>query len=105
MTGFLFFCFAVFFLSSCGKGYKVRFTNYYTEQMDSVIIGNNKIVFTTVLPEATTDFTTLSKGNYSVKFISKSKKVFNSTISIPKTGTGKRTIQIDGITQVSILEE
>ena len=83
----------------------MRFTNYYIEQMDSVVVGNNKVVFKDVLPEATTEFNNLSKGDYNIRFVSKTKKRFTSKISIPKNGTGKRTIQIDGITQVSILEE
>jgi hypothetical protein len=104
-TGFLFFCFAALLLSSCGKGYQVRFTNYYIEEMDSVIVGNNKIVFTDVKPEAATGYKKLSKGDYAILFITKTKKKFTGTINVPTTGTGKRTIEIDGITQVAILEQ
>jgi hypothetical protein len=73
--------------------------------MDSVIVGNNKVVFKNILHDSTTEFNKISKGNYQVLFISKTKRKFASTLSIPKTGSGKRTIQIDGISQISILEE
>lgn len=73
--------------------------------MDSVVIGNDKVVFVNVGLQQTTDFKKISKGNYNVKLISKSKKIFNSNIIIPKSGTGKRTIQIDAIQNISVLEE
>lgn len=94
-----------FILVSCDKGYQVRFTNFYIEPMDSVIVGNNKIVYKDVALETTTDYYKLAKGKYAIRFITKTKKNFYSSISIPSKGTGKRTIQIDGIEQVSIFEE
>jgi len=92
-------------MSSCDKGYEVRFTNYYIEPMDSVVIGSAKVVFRDIKFGVTTDFSEISYGNYSVMFVSRSKKRFYSRIDIPKSGTGKRTIQIDGITQIAVLEE
>ncbi|MDI1356432.1 MAG: hypothetical protein PSX36_16060 [bacterium] len=92
-------------LSSCDKGYEVRFTNYYIEPMDSVVVGNNAIVFKNVELQKTTDFTKLSKGTYQIRLITTTKKRFYTSLTIPKTGTGKRTIQIDAITQMAILEE
>lgn len=97
--------FALLALCSCDRGYDVRFVNYYLEPMDSVLIGENKIVFLNVDLQQTTDFKKISKGSYSVKLISKSKKMFKSNIVIPKNGTGQRTIQIDAIQNISILEE
>lgn len=91
--------------ASCDKGYEVRFTNFYIEPMDSVVIGSNKIVFKQVALETTTDFQKLSKGKYNIQFITKTKKRFHSSITIPSKGTGKRTIQIDGIEQISVFEE
>lgn len=91
--------------TSCGKGYEVRFTNYYTEPIDSVVIGENKLVLKDVELQDDTDYYALSKGKYSVQIISKTKKRFYSSITIPTSGTGKRTIQIDAIEQIYILEE
>jgi hypothetical protein len=73
--------------------------------MDSVVIGNNKLVLQNVKFEETTQFYNLSKGKYGINCVSKSKKRFSSSFTIPSSGTGKRTIQIDGISQISILEE
>lgn len=92
-------------LVSCDKGYEVRFTNYYIEPMDSVVVGSNKIVYKSVDLETTTDYYKLSKGKYTILFITKTKKKFYSNITIPSKGSGKRTIQIDGIEQVSVFEE
>lgn len=90
---------------SCDKGYEVRFSNYYIEPMDSVIIGNNKVVFVKTPLETTTEFRKITKGNYHIICVSENKKRFYSQISIPSKGSGKRTVQIDGINQISILEE
>jgi hypothetical protein len=92
-------------LVACDKGYEVRFTNYHIEKMDSVSIGENKVVFTDIDVHTTTSFQKISKGQYHISLVTEKKKRFYSTIEIPKTGTGKRTIQIDGINQISILEE
>lgn len=92
-------------LASCDKGYEVRFTNYYIEPMDSVIIGDRMIVFTGVELQASTGYKAIGKGKHSIECVSKTKKRFSSEISIPSTGNGKRTVQIDGINQISILEE
>jgi hypothetical protein len=91
--------------ASCGKGYEVRFTNYYTEPIDSVVIGENKLVLKDVELQDDTDYYALSKGKYNVQIISKTKKRFYTSITIPASGTGKRTIQIDAIEQIYVLEE
>ncbi len=93
------------FLVSCDKGYELRFRNYYIEAMDSVIIGENKLVFTNVAINNSTEFKSISKGTYGVKCISKSKKVFESQIEIPKSGSGKRTVQTDGLGTIDVFEE
>jgi len=89
---------------SCDKGYQVRFANYYTERMDTVKIGS-KVEFTDVAPQQTTEYSPIKKGKYGITFISHTRKIFYSNIEIPSSGSGNRTVQIDGITQVSILEE
>ncbi|HOZ88398.1 MAG TPA: hypothetical protein PL029_11610 [Bacteroidia bacterium] len=101
----LFFVFIYFCLVSCDKGYQVRFVNYYIEPMDSVIIGESNLVFTNIGLESVTDYQKIKKGNYSVTCISKTKKKFQSAITIPKQGEGKRSIQIDGINSITVLED
>src|SRR5260370_1249592 len=101
----LFVTCAVFFLSSCSKGYEVRFVNYYIEPMDSVVIGNNILVFTNIDLESQSEYQKIGKGNHTIKCISKNKKKFYSVLVIPKNGDGKRTIQIDAINSISILED
>ena len=99
----LIFVFIVF--SACGKGYEVRVSNYNTEVLDSVIIGNNEIIFTAIDLQSTTEYKKIESGDKSIKCITKTKKKYNSSISIPKKDGGKRTIQIDGINSISVLED
>lgn len=99
----LFFCGIIF--SSCSKGYEVRVSNFNNETLDSVVIGSNTIVFTQVEKQATTEFRKIKAGTYTVTFITKTKNEYGSSITIPKKDGGKRTIQIDGINSISILEE
>jgi hypothetical protein len=91
-------------VSSCDKGYTIRFSNYYIEPMDSVLIGD-KIKFTNIEKYTSTDFAKITRGNYKIVCISKSKKKFNSSIFISGKGEGKRTVQLDAANQISILEE
>ena len=63
------------------------------------------IVYKNIGLETSTDYFPTKKGKHTIRFITKSKKNFYSTITISGKGTGKRTIQIDGIKQVSIFEE
>lgn len=95
----------VLFFSSCSKGYEVSFSNYYTESMDSVIVGHNAVVFVNVGTGAQTDYQKIGKGEHSVKMITHSKKVIYSRLSISGSGGGRRIIQIDAIEQISILED
>src|SRR4051812_42644650 len=96
---------ALVFLTSCDKGYQVRFANYYVESMDSVVVGNNKLVFKNIARNSTTEYQSISKGKYVVTCISQAKKKFITSLDIPSSGTGKRTVQIDGISQFSVLEQ
>jgi hypothetical protein len=92
-------------LGSCSKGYQVRFTNYYIETMDSVIIGNNTLVFTNIPLLSQSDYSKIGSGDYKITCVTNNKKKFFSSISIPPSGSGKRTIQIDAIKNFSILED
>lgn len=103
ITAFLIALTIVF--SSCGKGYEVRFTNYNTELIDSLIIGNSDIVFAQTDRQASTEYKKITSGEKTIRCITKTKKIYSSSISIPKRGTGKRTIQIDGLNRISVLED
>jgi hypothetical protein len=92
-------------LVSCDKGYDVRLTNYYIETLDSVIIGDRQLVFTNILPETTTDFRHITRGQHSVVFYTKTKGKFYYSFFISSKGTGKRTIQVDAIRQINVFEE
>lgn len=96
--------FFAFVFSSCGKGYEVRVTNRNIEDMDSVIIGD-KIVFENITRQTTSEYKKLAKGTYRITFVSKTKKRTGSSITIPKTKTGKRTIQIDGQGLILVLKD
>ncbi|MBL7933839.1 MAG: hypothetical protein JNL60_18185 [Bacteroidia bacterium] len=91
--------------TSCDKGYQVRFTNYYIEPMDSVIIGNHYIVYDNVDLQATTEYKKLMAGKHSVLMITKSQKKISADLIIPSKGSGKRTFQIDAIEQTVLLED
>lgn len=90
---------------SCDKGYDVRVTNYYIETLDSVVIGDRQIVFSSILPESTTDFKHITRGQHSVIFYTKSNQKFYYSFFISSKGSGKRTIQIDAIKQINVFEE
>jgi hypothetical protein len=93
------------FITSCGKGYQVRFANYANEHIDSLVVGNSFVVFLNVAKNSTTEFNKLKKGKHTIKCITKSKKRLSSTITIPRGGKGNRTIQIDGLNLITVLEE
>lgn len=92
-------------LTSCDRGYQLRVANYYTEDMDSVVVGNNTLVFKKIPSLATSGFEDIKKGTYNVVFITSKKNKFYSKITIPNHGTGKRTLEIDAIEQIQLLEE
>ena len=100
-------CFGVVltFFSSCNKGYEVSFSNYYTDTMDSVIVGNNAVVFVNVAPGTKTGYQKIGKGKHTVRMIARSKKSIYAQLNIAGSGSGRRVIQIDAIEQVSILED
>lgn len=90
--------------SSCGKGYEVRVTNRYIEDMDSVLVGDD-LIYLNVVRQQTTDYSKIKKGTYTVTLISKTKKRIFTSIQIPQRKSGKRTIQIDGSGAVQLLED
>lgn len=91
-------------LMACSKGYEVRVTNYYLEAMDTVLVGD-KLIFTDIARQNSSEYKPLAKGTYNVTFITKSKFQVNSTITIPSKKSGKRTIQIDGQGNVLLLKD
>ena len=102
---FLFLFSICFLLTACDKGYRLRVSNYYLEPLDSVTIGNNLLVFTNVAVKQTTDFKKIPKGNHAFTITTRTKKKFSSSIFISGKGSGNRTIQIDAIKQIFVLEE
>lgn len=90
---------------SCDKGYEVRFSNYGLERMDTLVVGATGVVFVNTEKLTTTDFKHVTRGNHYLKFVSKSGKKYTATMWVPGNGTGKRTIQIDAIGQISVLQE
>lgn len=92
-------------LCSCDKGYEIRFSNFYLEPMDSVLIGENQVVFTNVERNTTTDFKPIKSGDYAVTCITRSKLRLSSNIQIPQKGSGSRSLQIDGLKVFTLLEE
>ncbi len=99
------FLFALVLMSSCDKGYDLRFTNYYLEPMDSVIVGSDVLVFTNIETQSASAYLPIKKGTYGVTCISKSKKKFSTEIVIPSKGSGQRSLQIDGLATFVLLEE
>ena len=73
--------------------------------MDSVIVGNNLVVFKNINLESASDYQKIQNGKHSVTCITNKKKKFYGSINIPKNGSGKRTIQLDAINNFSILED
>ena len=98
------FVLGLFLLSSCDKGYDVRFTNLYLEPLDTVLIGD-KLIFSNIEVNQSTEYRAVSSGKLPIKCISKTKKSFSSEIEVPKNGSGKRTVQIDGLGTIDIFEE
>lgn len=93
------------FLWSCDKGYEARFSNLYTETMDSVIVGASGAVFSNIAFNQVTAYQKVRTGVHSIVFVTHSGERFYSNMFVPHSGTGKYTIQIDGVRQVSILED
>lgn len=73
--------------------------------MDSVVIGNNQVVFTNIGLEQTTELRKISRGKHFFTLTTKTKKKFYSSFFVPSKGSGNRTIQIDAIKQIFVLEE
>ncbi|MDP1800183.1 MAG: hypothetical protein Q8L81_02435 [Bacteroidota bacterium] len=92
-------------LTACGKGYEVRVTNYNTELLDTVIVGKQQLIFANIERQSTTEYKKIDSGDQFIRIITKTKKEYTSTIPVPKKGTGKRTIQIDGLNRISVLED
>jgi hypothetical protein len=92
-----------FLFGSCDKGYRVRFANYHTERMDTVLIGD-KLYFTLVEPQQVTEYLKVTRGTHGVKLVTKSGLNFHSEMKIPSSGSGDRTLQIDAISQIDVLE-
>jgi hypothetical protein len=103
MKKILFFYPLLFFFCSCDKGYTIRFHNLYTEPMDSVVVGKNKIVFTDIPALSATDYTNIARGQYEAKCVSHSKKRFSVSFFVSGKGSGTKTIQVDASGQTQLI--
>jgi len=94
--------FVVAVLTSCEVGYEIRFSNYSTEVADSVIIGDQKIVYTTVPEMTSTPYQPIKRGHYDISIKMQSGKRYTSNTFISGIGSGKLSLQVDAIGQVSV---
>jgi hypothetical protein len=101
----IFLCVVLFLFGACDKGYQIRVNNLYTEKLDSVVIGKNKIVFTDIARNTATEYRNIVRGQYDAKCVTSSKKRFELTFFVSGKGTGTKTIQLDAIGQAQLIEE
>ncbi len=95
---------SLMFLTGCDKGYRLRVSNYYTATLDSVIVGERTIVVKDLAPMTSSEYQKIKRGQYFIRLMS-GNKTFTTSIFIPGKGEGNRSVQIDGIEQVSIIEQ
>jgi hypothetical protein len=95
----------LFLLSSCDKGYQIRVNNLYTEKLDSVVIGKNKVVFTDIERNTATEYKMIARGQYDAKCVTSSKKRFTLTFFVSGKGEGKKSLQIDATGQTVVIEQ
>jgi hypothetical protein len=96
---------ALIFLCACKKGYRIRVSNYYLEKFDSVVIGSHAVSFTAIEPGSTTDYKSVTSGNHSVRFVTEDRHVFYALAPLPSGSGGDRTLQVDGLQAVTVLED
>ncbi len=92
----------VVFITACDTGYEIRFSNYSTEVADSVVIGNNTIVYTDIPEMTSSAYQPIKRGHYDIRLLMKSGKTYTSNTFISGFGTGKLSLQVDAIGQVSV---
>jgi hypothetical protein len=93
-------------LLSCDKGYEIRFMNYYNEPMDSVLIGYPpQVIFTNMEKNTSSEYKKITRGMHVVRMVTKSRAHIRADVFVSSKGTGKRSIFIDAIGQISFLEE
>lgn len=90
--------------SGCDKGYQVRFTNLYTEKIDTLVVGLSGAAFSNIDVNATTNYVPAKQGTHGLRFVTNSGERFYGTFKVPSAGSGKYTIQIDGIKQINVYE-
>jgi hypothetical protein len=94
--------FGVLFISSCDKGYEIRFSNYSTEIADSVLIGDHKIIYTKIPEMTSSDYQPIKRGHYDISILMRSGKRYYSNTFVSGFGSGKLSLQVDAIGQVSV---
>lgn len=96
--------FSILLFSGCDKGYQVRFTNLYTEKIDTLVVGLSGAAFSNIEVQSTTNYVPAKQGTHGLRFVTHSGERFYGTFKVPSSGSGKYTIQIDGIKQINVYE-
>ena len=92
-------------LGACDKGgYQVRFTNLYTEEIDTLVVGLSGASFSNIEVKSTTEYQNAKQGTHALRFVTRSGQRFFGSFRVPSKGSGKYTIQIDGIKQINVYE-
>lgn len=91
-----------FLFTACDRGYEIRFSNYSTEIADSVVIGDKKIVYTKIPEMTSSEYQPIKRGNYDISILMRSGKRYYSNTFISGFGTGRLSLQVDAIGQVSV---
>lgn len=90
--------------TSCLKPAKAEFRvkNYYIEQLADVTVGAKELRFENIEKQTTTDYQTLTPGNYSVIAFSSSGVKFSTELKVDTRKGGRFTLLVDGTGRASI---
>ncbi len=90
--------------TSCFKPVRAEFRvkNYYIEPLTDVTVGAKELYFENVEKQTTSDYQSLTPGNYSVIAFSSSGVKFSTVLKIEPRKGGRFTLLIDGTGRASI---
>ena len=91
-------------LLSCTKQHRVRVSNYSLQEIDSVIIGSQRVTFANIEHGVTTEYQPITSGNHYVRFVCGDEH-FSGTAPIGKSDGPDFTIQVDGLRAINTLED
>ncbi|MBS1650453.1 MAG: hypothetical protein JSU07_00445 [Bacteroidetes bacterium] len=98
-------CTSIFLITSCQKDFQLRFSNLYTEDIDSVLVGNKTAVFTSIARQTKSSYQSIKVGSYNVVCVTKSKVRLPFNINLSGRSGGNRTMQLDGVGSFVVIEE